>query len=518
MPDIVLTTLNARYIHASFGLRYLMANLGPLSDRAAMLEFDSQQRSVEVIEAILALQPKIVGIGVYIWNAGPSLQLVAEIKRVCPQIIVVIGGPEVSYEIDEQEICRLADYVITGEADRAFARLCEQLLTGRRPLMKVIAAPLPEFEASDDPIVLPYHLYNQEDLAHRVVYVEASRGCPFKCEFCLSSLDVPVRNVPLQRFLGEMQNLLDRGCRVFKFVDRTFNLNLHLARSILDFFFDRYEPGLFLHFEMIPDRLPTALRQAISRFPAGALQFEVGVQTFNEAVSARISRRQDNQKLEENLRWLRNGTGVHVHADLIVGLPGEDLQSFGAGFDRLLGLRPHEIQVGMLKRLRGTPIVRHDEAFSMIYSPQAPYEVLQTSAMDFTTVQRMRRFGRYWDLFGNSRNFTTSLPMLWPNASPFERFLRFADWLHEKLGRQHGIALQMLAEQLLRFVVDELDGDASSVAQAIWQDYQAVGRSDRPAFLQKIIDLPMQPRAKPVATLKRQARHLGHAISADPQT
>jgi len=324
--------------------------------------------------------------------------------------------------------------------------------------------------------------------------------------------------VPLQRFLGEMQNLLDRGCRVFKFVDRTFNLNLHLARSILDFFFDRYEPGLFLHFEMIPDRLPTALRQAISRFPAGALQFEVGVQTFNEAVSARISRRQDNQKLEENLRWLRNGTGVHVHADLIVGLPGEDLQSFGAGFDRLLGLRPHEIQVGMLKRLRGTPIVRHDEAFSMIYSPQAPYEVLQTSAMDFTTVQRMRRFGRYWDLFGNSRNFTTSLPMLWPNASPFERFLRFADWLHEKLGRQHGIALQMLAEQLLRFVVDELDGDASSVAQAIWQDYQAVGRSDRPAFLQKIIDLPMQPRAKPVATLKRQARHLGHAISADPQT
>jgi hypothetical protein len=330
-------------------------------------------------------------------------------------------------------------------------------------------------------------------------------------------LDVPVRNVPLQRFLAEMQSLLDRGCRVFKFVDRTFNLNLHIARSILDFFLDRYEPGLFLHFEMIPDRLPAALRQAISRFPAGALQFEVGVQTFNEEVSTRISRRQDNQKLEENLRWLRSETGVHVHADLIVGLPGENLPSFGAGFDRLLWLRPHEIQVGMLKRLRGTPIVRHDQAFGMIYSPQAPYEVLQTGAMDFATVQRMRRFSRYWDLFGNSGNFTISLPVLWQNASPFERFLRFADWLHEKLGRQHGIALQTLAEQLLRFAVDELNCEASDIAHAIWQDYQAAGRSDRPAFLRTIIDLPMQPRAKPMATLKRQTRHLGHAISVDPE-
>jgi hypothetical protein len=209
---------------------------------------------------------------------------------------------------------------------------------------------------------------------------------------------------------------------------------------------------------------------------------------------------------------------VHVHADLIVGLPGEDVQSFGAGFDRLLVLRPHEIQVGMLKRLRGTPIVRHDQAFAMIYSPQAPYEILQTGAMDFAIMQRMRRFSRYWDLFGNSGNFTTSLPMLWQNASPFDRFLKFSDWLHEKLGRQHGIALQTLAEQLLRFTTEELDGEASVMAQAIWHDYQAAGRSDRPAFLQKIIDLPMHPRGKPTATLKRQARHLGHAISADPQT
>jgi hypothetical protein len=494
-----------------------MANLGPLADRAAMLEFDSQQRSVEIIEAILALNPKIVGVGVYIWNAGPSLQLVSELKRIAPHITVIIGGPEVSYEIDEQEICRLADFVITGEADRAFAQLCDQLLRGNRPLLKIIAATLPEFDNTEDAIALPYQLYNKDDLAHRVIYVEASRGCPFKCEFCLSSLDVPVRNVPLEKFLSEMQSLFDRGCRVFKFVDRTFNLNLNIARAILDFFFDRYEPGLFLHFEMIPDRLPIALRQSIARFPAGALQFEVGVQTFNEEVSTRISRRQDNAKLEDNLRWLRSDTGVHVHADLIVGLPGEDLPSFAAGFDRLLALRPHEIQVGMLKRLRGTPIVRHDQAFNMVYSPHAPYEILQNSTMDFATIQRMRRFSRYWDLFGNSGNFTTSLPLIWQNASPFQRFLQFSDWLHEKLGRQHAIALQNLAEHLLRFAADELQNDPTIIAQAIWRDYQAAGRSDRPAFLLQIIELPMQPRAKSTTTLKRQTRHLGQAISADPK-
>src|SRR5207249_98530 len=154
----------------------------------------------------------------------------------------------------------------------------------------------------------------------------------------------------------------------------------------------------FLHFEMIPDRLPDALRQPIAQFPAAALQFEVGIQTFNEEVSARISRRQDNAKLADNLRFLREQTGVHVHADLIVGLPGEGIDSFAAGFDRLVALGPQEIQVGMLKRLRGTPIIRHDGEFAMVYSPHAPYEILQTRDIDFPTMQRLRRLARYWDL------------------------------------------------------------------------------------------------------------------------
>ena len=195
------------------------------------------------------------------------------------------------------------------------------------PRSTIVSPPLPDFAQ----LALPYDLYTDEDVAHRVIYVEASRGCPFECEFCLSSLDVPVRNAPLDRFLAAMESLLDRGVQQFKFVDRTFNLNLKTSTSILQFFWERYRPGLFVHFEMIPDRLPASLREIITKFPPGALQFEVGIQTFNERVAALISRRQDNAKAEENLRWLRAETGVHVHADLIVGLPGEDLESFAGG-------------------------------------------------------------------------------------------------------------------------------------------------------------------------------------------
>src|SRR5450432_179433 len=323
MAQIVLTTLNARYAHASFGLRYLMANLGELQPSATILEFDINQRPIDMLEIILQAEPKIVGVGVYIWNAQPAEQLVAMLKRVRSDICVIVGGPEVSYEIEQQPICAMADFVISGEADLAFAEVCRKILAGNRPLMKIIPAELPEFEntrTADDIrgfIKLPYHLYDHRDIAQRVVYVEASRGCPFKCEFCLSSLDVPVRNVPLDQFLASMQNLLDRGLRQFKFVDRTFNLNLNISKSILQFFLERYEPGLFLHFEMIPDRLPEALRELIKQFPAGALQFEVGVQTFNDDVAELISRRQDNDKLEANLRFLHEQTGVHVHADLI---------------------------------------------------------------------------------------------------------------------------------------------------------------------------------------------------------
>jgi radical SAM superfamily enzyme YgiQ (UPF0313 family) len=511
MATIVLSTLNARYIHASFGLRYLLANLGPLRAESCLLEFDIQQRPVDVAEAILAREPKIVGLGVYIWNVTETCQVVATLKRVRPELIVVLGGPEVSHEVEEQEIVRLADYVVTGEADLKFAELCRQILAGTPPGTKIVAAETPDLAQ----LALPYDLYTDEDVAHRVIYVEASRGCPFTCEFCLSSLDVPVRQFPLPLLLGEMRRLLERGVSQFKFVDRTFNLNIAASKTILQFFLQRWRPGLFVHFEMIPDRLPEALREVIAQFPPGALQFEVGVQTFNEAVSRNISRRQDHARLEENFRFLRGQTGVHVHADLIAGLPGESLESFAAGFDRLVALGPQEIQVGILKRLRGTPIVRHDQPWQMVYSPHPPYEILRNSLLEFPVLQQLRRFARHWDLVGNSGNFIESTPLIWSGgASPFAAFLQWSDWLQARAGRSHGIALARLAEWLFEYLTAARGLAATDVAQSLWRDWRRAGRREKPEFLAPYVtDTDLQTSRAQSGAPKRQARHLGKIVA-----
>lgn len=505
--DIVLATLNARYPHSAFGLRYLLANLGPLAERTRLLEWGIQDRTVDLIDQLVKFNPRILGLGVYIWNIDIATRLVVELKQILPDLIIILGGPEVSYEWESQPIVDAADFLITGEADFAFRELCEQVLSGTPPTAKVIAADIPQFGQ----LSLPYSLYNAEDIAQRVIYVEASRGCPFTCEFCLSALEIPVRAAALQPFLDAMQGLLDRGARQFKFVDRTFNLNLRFSQAILEFFLKRYSPGMFLHFEMIPDRLPDPLRQLILRFPAGVLQFEIGVQTFNEDVGQLISRRQDNEQLAANFRFLRASTGVHLHADLIAGLPGEDLESFATGFDRLVQLDPHEIQVGMLKRLRGTPLIRHEENYQLIYSPYAPYEILCTRDIDFATMHRLRRFARYWDLIGNSGHFVESRRLIWQNASPFWTFLELADELFARTGRTHGIALTTLYAEVFHFLVqrcEESNSGAQIAAEAIWRDYLRQGREDRPAFLNGYVLPPAPPRAKRKLQLpQRQARH-----------
>lgn len=508
MPDIVLTTLNAKYAHCAFGLRYLLANLGDLRDRATIVEFEINQRPVDILESLLAHHPRIVGLGVYIWNIEQATRLVGDLKRVRPDITVILGGPEVSYETDGQPIVERADYVITGEGDLTLAGLCEQILAGQPPSQKIIPAVLPQFSQ----LKLPYEFYTDEDIAQRVIYVEASRGCPFTCEFCLSALDIPVRQAALDEFLQAMDRLLMRGVRQFKFVDRTFNLNLHVGRAILEFFLERQYPDLFLHFEMIPDRLPEALRGVIAQFPPGMLQFEVGIQTFNETVCDLISRRQDNARVTTNLNWLREQTGVHVHADLIVGLPGEDISSFGDGFDRLVGLRPQEIQVGMLKRLHGTPIIRHDDEWQMRYSEYAPYEILSTKLIDFDTMQRLRRLSRYWDLVANSGNFIESTPLIWGTESPFWSFLRWADWLFARTQRTNGIALTQLSELLFVYLTEVAGHAPQTVAIPLWRDYQRGGRNDRPFYLRDYIHEPLPPRNVTARSLpKRQSRHVDKA-------
>ena len=532
-PAILLCTLNAKYIHASLALRYLLANMGELRAQTALCEYTIARRPADLAAELLALlgpaeagRVQVIGFGVYIWNVSQTCELVRLLKAARPGLKLVLGGPEVSHEHDQQPIVALADHVITGWGDVSFPKLCRALLHGPLPLMKVIAGEQPPL----DELALPYAEYSEADLAHRVLYVEASRGCPFKCEFCLSALDKTAWAFALEPFLAQLDQLYQRGARRFKFVDRTFNLKAEASARILQFFLDRLPaeplacalaPDLFVHFELIPDQLPDRLKTLIAQFPPGVLQFEIGIQSFNPEVQQRISRRQDHAKTLANLGWLVTHSQAHLHTDLIFGLPGETLASFAEGFDTLYALRPHEIQLGLLKRLRGTPIARHTEAWGMVYDTEPPYAVQQTSVLSRDQVQRFVRLARYWDLVANSGRFSRTLALLMQGASPFATFLAWSDWLWQRSGQTSGLSPEQLVDHLFDYLTgpgaqpgQDLQAVRDSVLGVLLADYLASGARARPRALRPVLPAQGPPAARSGPGLV--PRQQQHALGANP--
>lgn len=561
-PRVVLCTLNARYTHASLGLRYLLANMGSLRSSTRLLELTISRPVALLLQDLLAAvgpvrhagATTIVGFGVYIWNVVPTLGLVQALRLARPDIKIVLGGPEVSHELDQQAIVAAADFVITGWGDVSFPKLCHALVHGPQPLMRVIAGEQPPL----DEIASPYGDYTEEDIAHRLIYVEASRGCPFKCEFCLSSLDKTAWAFDQDKFLAEITRLYARGVRQFKFVDRTFNLKIEASARILQFFLDclakqAHEPALaatpqlFVHFELIPDQLPDRLKALIAQFPPGVLQFEIGIQSFNPEVQQRISRRQDHAKTLANIGWLVNHSKAHLHTDLIFGLPGESLASFAAGFDTLYALRPHEIQLGLLKRLRGTPIARHTLEYGMEYDPQPPYTVQKTGVVSALETERFTRLARYWDLLVNSGRFKHTMALVMADTqdgahspvSPFWRFWHVSAALFHILGKTYGISPEQLVDALFECLLAKgadhwpaLSADV--LRQALLADYLASGAKAKPVALAHLLTRrhlhayadaastrlagshvqgfgDASARPLPVSTGKRQHQHLQSA-------
>ncbi|NWF37245.1 B12-binding domain-containing radical SAM protein [Mariprofundus sp. KV] len=502
MPDIILTTLNARYTHSAIGLRYLFANLGDLQDRATIKEFVINDNVQDVAEKLLKDNPAIIGIGVYIWNADPCRELLETIKKVSPETIVVLGGPEVSYSPLRVNF-DAADFIIQGEGDLAFAELCNSILSGDLPAERIIKA----VPVNLDAIELPYRYYSDEDVANRYIYVEASRGCPFLCEFCLSSIDKKVRPIFLDRLLDEFELLWARGVRSFKFIDRTFNLNVDVANRLLDFFLAK-QPPYFVHFEVIPDHFPDSVRERIKLFPPASLQLEIGIQTLNPEVACNIRRNLKLEKIAENIRFLETETSAHMHLDLIVGLPGESLQSFGNNLDQLSAMTHSEIQIGILKKLSGTTLDRHDEQFGMVYSDRPPYDILKNNELGFDDIQCMKRFARFWDLYYNSGNFKQSLPLLWPEGRVFEGFYAFSVWVYGETASTWKISLDRLALLLFRYLTEVKGHDARALAALLIGDLMKIEGRNMPNFLKPYRQ--DTPKSKQVLSAhnKRQLRHI----------
>lgn len=463
---IILSTLNARYMHTGFGLRYIYANLGRLQQQSKLVEFTIQESPLNIVEQLLTYKPVIVSFSVYIWNVSEITNTVALLKQIAPDVIIILGGPEVSHHPDLPDVTDMADYVISGPGELSFKELCLSLLEDKQPEQKFIdgkALPL-------DQLVLPYDYYTDEDIKNRLIYVEASRGCPFKCEFCLSALDKTSTAFPLTPFLQAMEKLLHRGVRNFKFIDRTFNLKISTTVAILEFFLAHMSDDLYLHFELVPDNLPAKLKEVLQRFPDNSLQFEIGVQSFDPDIQDRISRKQNNDKSKANIIWLRENTGAHLHTDLIFGLPGDTLENFGSSFDQLLALKPQEIQMGILKRLRGAPINRHKQSYDLRFNPQAPYNILSTKDIDFASMQRINRFARFWDMIGNSGRFTHTLPLILAEQ-PFKRFLLLSDSLYKLAGSTWKIALKRLFELVYTVLTTEFEMVPDEVQQLLSLDY-----------------------------------------------
>jgi len=474
--DIILAAINAKWIHPSLALRLLKANLGSLESSCEIIEFALRQPLCEKIEPLLDASPRILGISVSIWNHLATIELLEELEKKWRDLpiekpVVVFGGPEVSHLPPDSEIFRYADYVIRGEGEIAFRELCEKLLVmpqcyaqkydSRNKLQFINAVP-----ADPADINSAYHFYTDEDISGKLIYVEASRGCLFNCEFCLSSVTGnKVREFPLDQFLSEMDVLVKRGVKTFKFLDRSFNTNIKRAIKIIEFFLEKIEERkgeipLIVHFEMVPSLFPPELREALARFPPGSLRLEIGIQTLNTETAALIGRPSNPEKELEALRFLREKTNAVIHVDLIAGLPGENLESFGRGFDRLWEAaggeqryaqtekeKRIEIQLGILKLLLGAPISRYNEKFAMRYNPLPPYEIEETSSVSAADLQRIKNFARFWELIVNRGLLSFS-----DNAPVFERFMALSDSLLAHFGRNWGIDKEELRVKTFLFL------------------------------------------------------------------
>ena len=498
MTDIILTTLNSKYIHCAFGLRYLYANLGDLQARAKIQEFTIHERPLDIVEKLLENKPQIIGFSVYIWNVVETGQCIKLLKQINPAITIVVGGPEVSHVPDQPDWLDVVDYTITGPGELQFKTLCSQLLKEQTPLESVIAGIALPLEQLN----MPYEFYDDNDIKNRILYVEASRGCPFKCEFCLSSLDKTSKSFSIELFLKEIDLLIQRGANHFKFIDRTFNLKVKTTVAILEFFLARLTDDMSIHFEVVPDKLPEKLREVLARFPDHVLQFEIGVQTFDPEIQDLISRKQDNEKTCENLIWLRNNTKAHIHADLIFGLPSDSLDNFAKSFDKLVSLNPQEIQLGILKRLRGAPINRHTKEYEMVYNENQPYNILSTRDIDFKTMQRVNRFARFWDMIGNSGRFPHTKTVIF-GQQPFVNFMKLSDNLYTTEGSSWKISLRRLFKLLHHQLIDVLNIDAELAFEALEKDFIHCNEKGQLSHL-----LNMQNRQSKVGNRnKRQKQH-----------
>ncbi len=441
----VICALNSKYIHSSLApwCIYTSFKSKKIEDcECKVLEGTINEKTENIYDRILTEKPRLVAFSCYIWNIGRVLELAEKLKE--NGIIIALGGPEVSYrQRDILERYPFVDFILSGEGEAIFPAFVKCISDGTEIDIKGVS-----FRKDDDIIVSdgdfidfentvsPYCKEYSETLGNRIAYIESSRGCPFSCAFCLSGRCGKVRFLPVERVKGEMFLLCEMGAKTIKFVDRTFNCNPKRAFEILRFIKEEYgkkiPDDVCFHFEIAADILTRELFEIISQLPVGAVQFEVGIQSFNEETLKKINRKTDVDSVEHNVRKLLSFGNCHVHIDLIAGLPLEDYNSFVSGFNRAYKIGANMLQLGFLKILYGSPMGENKDAFPCVFSREAPYEVISTPYITESELEKLRICENETDRLYNSGRFSRTLTYVSEKMSPFDLFYGFGEFLITK--------------------------------------------------------------------------------------
>lgn len=479
--NVVLSTLNSKFIHSSLALRYLKAYGEAHGQAYDIVEYTINMPVLHILSDITEHDIDILGFACYIWNIEMTLHVVDMVKAVRPDIKIVLGGPEVSFTADELlERCPNIDYIVQGEGEEAFHALVTALHLGNDGLDPVIpgvrgrrdGSILGSAEAVEvrdlSTIPFPYTEEDMEDLEHKIIYYESSRGCPFSCQYCLSGNKNTVRFFLQERTLEELQWFIDHGVKQVKFVDRTFNCAPHHHRPLMEFMRDS-DTDMNFHLEMEPELMTEWETNILCETPPGRIQIEVGVQSTHKKTLDAINRYNDWPYIQKSIRPIIQAGRTHVHMDLIVGLPHEDFNRFGQSFNDLFSLQPHALQIGFLKLLKGSGVRRMNE-YKYVADPLAPYEVLSTHVLPYEDVRFLKYFEDVFERFYNSERFRTTFGYIGQQLihGETDAFTYFCDmtraWLKEG---NHKVNLKDIdqIEFLYRFFLHKGDTIAAELLQ-----------------------------------------------------
>lgn len=407
---VLLVALNARYVHSSLALRYLKSYHEKWADtenEVIIQEFTINDSIERVTAEIYKSKPDIVGFSCYIWNIVLILEIARRLKKVKEDLIILLGGPEVSFEPEKiLEQYGFVDYIISGEGERAFLDFLKSFEKNNQMPDKVIKASL-----IDDLGKIPFP-YTDDDLKHlkdKIIYYESSRGCPFRCSYCLSSAVNGVRFMPMERVKTDLYSFIKAEVKQVKFVDRTFNCNKKRAMEIWSFLSEKAKPNMNFHFEICADLLDDEMLDFLNRVPTGLFQFEIGVQSTNVNTIRLINRSMDFEKVSASVKRIAQGENIHQHLDLIAGLPAEDYAYFRKSFNDVYKLKPERIQLGFLKLLKGSPIRRQASEFGYVYTDSPPYEVLKNNTLSYDEILRLKMIEDLLEKYYNTHRFDNAL-------------------------------------------------------------------------------------------------------------